>query len=360
MTLYDERRVALMKEVDADAFLVANLEGSDAATLRYLTGFTGEGALLVTREGGLLLTDSRYTEQAGREVPRLPVGPVTGEYPQAVAAALKERSLKRVAFASRRLSHYWVLRLRGRRAFRLVALEDPVMALRSIKGEAEIEKIRRAASVAEAALADLFETIRIGMTERKIALDLEWRMRERGAEGPAFELIVAAGENSALPHYRPGERKIAEADLLLFDIGAQVDGYCSDLTRVVAVGRVPARAKELYDLVLRANRAGVEAVAPGASARDVDAAARAVIADAGHGDRFGHGLGHGVGLEVHEGPHVSPRSDETLQVGMVTTIEPGVYLPGFGGVRIEDLVAVRKGGRELLTRFPSETLVKVG
>jgi Xaa-Pro aminopeptidase len=123
---------------------------------------------------------------------------------------------------------------------------------------------------------------------------------------------------------------------------------------------VPARAKELYDLVLRANRAGVEAVAPGASARDVDAAARAVIADAGHGDHFGHGLGHGVGLEVHEGPHVSSRSDETLQVGMVTTIEPGVYLPGFGGVRIEVLVAVRKGGRELLTRFPSETLVKVG
>lgn len=360
MSTYDKRRAALMRELNADAFLVVNLEGSDEPSLRYLTGFTGEGALLLSSKEPLLLTDSRYTEQAGREVPDLPLSPVKGEYVAAVAAAVKERGIRRVAFASRRTSHYWVEKLRRRRSLRLVSREDPVARLRAVKDREEVARIRKATALTEAALDELLGTIRVGMTEEELALDLEWRIRKRGAQKVAFDLIVAAGENSALPHYRPGRRPLESGDLLLVNIGARLGGYCCDLTRVFAVGKASKEAQELYRLVLAANRAGVAAIRAGAAAKEVDAAARNVIASAGHGNHFGHGLGHGVGLEVHEGPHLSPRDTETLEAGMVVTVEPGVYLPGYGGVRIEDLVLVTEGGRHVLTGFPRDRLIVVG
>ena len=360
MTVYDQRRAALMKEIAPDAFLVINLEDSDAATLQYLTGFTGEGALVVSTKETFLLTDSRYTEQASRQAPQLAVRPVTASYLDAVSAALKGGSSKQVGFSSPRLSYHWVERLRRRRVARLVSLEDPVLRLRLIKSQAEVACIREAVTVTERALAEVLTTLRIGDTERKIALDLEWRMRELGADKVAFEPIIAAGENSALPHYQPGLRAIRAGDLLLFDIGAQVRGYRSDMTRVVCVGKASARAKDLYRVVLKANRAGLDALGPGADGKDVDAAARRVIADAGYGDHFGHGLGHGVGLEVHEGPRLSAQSSDTMEPGMVVTVEPGIYLSGFGGVRIEDLVLVTRKGKEILTSFPSDRLMEVG
>lgn len=360
---YDQRRESLLRNLNGLSFLVINLEGSDAVDLFYLTGFTGEGALLLSSEEALLLTDSRYTEQAKREVPSLPVHAVKKKYLPEIAEVIKACAIKGLAFASKRLSHYVVTKLGASNGVNLVPKEDPVAELRLVKTREEIAKIHEAARLTEDALQELLEQIKIGMSERELALKLEWIMREKGAEKPAFELIVAVGENSALPHYHPypGDRKVQKGDLLLFDIGTRLDGYCSDMTRVVAVGQVPSpQAHEIYDLVLRANRAGLAAVKPGAAGVDIDAAARDVIAQAGHKDHFGHGLGHGVGLEVHEGPSLSPLSEDTLQTGMVVTVEPGVYLSGSFGVRIEELVAITEKGCEILTSFPCDRLIEVG
>lgn len=362
---YEKRRAAMLTNLEADAFLVLNREGSDHASLFYLTGFTGEGALLLTRKTTTLLTDSRYTEQVGREVSesaleKMDLVTVKGSYIDGVAALFDGDGRKKVAFSAARMSHAVVLKLRESIDGDIISFPDPVAALRSIKDPEEIVKIREAVRLAEESLTVLIEKIKVGISERELALQLEFIMREKGAEKVAFDLIVAAGENSALPHYQPGERTIKEGDLLLFDIGARFGGYCSDMTRVFIVGRASARAQAIYDLVLAANEAGIAAVRAGESGVAVDAAARDLIAQGGHKEHFGHGLGHGVGLEVHEAPRLSPLSDDTLQPGMVVTVEPGVYLPGFGGVRIEDLVVVTEDGCDLLTTLPKERLIEVG
>jgi Xaa-Pro aminopeptidase len=361
MTDYRRRRGTLLEWVEADGFVVLNSEGSDAASLYYLTGFFGEGALLIRDGKEELVTDSRYTEQAEREAPDLALRHAKGEYLEALADTLRGTPTRRVAFSSRRMTYYTVEKARSLfEGVEFIPLEDPVSALRLVKGEEEATAIREATRVAEEALAEAVDRVRVGMTEREIALRLEIGMRERGADGVSFDLIVAAGANSSLPHYRPGEVRLKKGDLLLFDIGARYRGYCSDLTRTVSVGRPPAWAVEVYELVRRANRAGVAAVRAGVTGKDADAAAREVIVAGGHGEHFGHGLGHGVGLEVHEGPRLSPLSTDSLAVGMVTSVEPGVYLPGRGGVRIEDLVLVKAAGCEVLTSFPHERLLEVG
>jgi len=357
---YEKRRTALLTDLKADAFLIVNLEGSDSVSMFYLTGFTGEGALLLSMKGTSLMTDSRYTEQASREVPGLPVKEIKGDYLKEVTTMLKARKLKRVAIASKRMTHYVVKKLRELFGGEIIAFEDPVMALRRLKDPEEIARIREATRLTEASLTSLLGEIKIGVSERELALRLEVIMRKNGAEKIAFDLIVAAGENSALPHYQPGERTLRQGDLLLFDIGAQLDGYCSDMTRVFAVKEVLPQAREIYELVLRANQAGIKAIRAGASGVAVDTVARDVIAQAGHKEHFGHGLGHGVGLEVHEGPRLSSLSKDTLQPGMTVTVEPGVYLPGFGGVRIEDLLIVTKNGSEVLTSLPKDRLIEVG
>ena len=357
---YDRRCCALLGGLDADAFLLVNLEDSDRVSQFYLTGFTGEGVLLLLNEGLLLLTDSRYTEQAGREVPTLTLKEVKGNYVDEVATEINALGVSRVAFAAKRMSHYWVERLGEQIDAELISLEDPVGSLRRVKEPEEIDRMREATRITEAALTELASKIKAGMSERDLAVELEILIRNNGAEKVAFDLIVAAGENSALPHYRPGMRRLRTGDLLLFDVGAQVGGYCSDMTRVFVVGTAPARARKIYDLVLSANRAGVAAIQAGADGKAVDAVARGMIDEAGHKEHFGHGLGHGVGLEVHEGPRLSSLSEDTLEVGMVVTVEPGVYLPGFGGVRIEDLVVVGNDGCEVLTSFQRDRLIEVG
>lgn len=360
MTDYKKRREALLSRIDADGFLVFNLEGSDWVSMYYLTGFTGEGGLLVTTDEALLITDSRYTEQAGREVPGLPLHPVKKNYEEEVAGAVKSLGIERLSLSTRRTSHYVVTRLGELTGVEIVPKEDPVGELRRIKDADEIARIREATRVTEESLSELLKEVKIGMTEHELALRLEWLMRTRGAEKVSFDLIIAAGKNSSLPHYKPGDRSLREGDLLLCDIGARVNHYCSDMTRVFSVGEPSSKAKELYDLVLHANRAGVAALKAGASGVEVDAAARQVIDAAGHKEHFGHGLGHGVGLEVHEGPRLSPLSKDEMEPGMVVTVEPGVYLPGFGGVRIEDLLVVTADGCESFTSFPRDRLVMVG
>ncbi len=360
MTNYRKRQHALLSHINADGFLVLNLEGSDWVSMYYLTGFTGEGGLILTQDKILLITDSRYTEQAGKEVPELPVHLVQKNYDEEVAGVINDLGIKRLSLSSRRMSHYLVTRLGELAGAEIVPEEDPVGDLRRVKDPDEIARIRKATRVTEESLSDLLNEAKVGMTEHELALRLEWLMRERGAEKVAFDLIIATGENTALPHYQPGNRKLRGGNLLLCDIGARVDHYCADMTRVFSIGEPSAKAKELYDLVLRANRAGVAALKPGASGKEVDAAARDVIAAAGHKEHFGHGLGHGVGLEVHEGPRLSPLSKDTLKPGMTVTVEPGVYLPGFGGVRIEDLLVVTEDGCESITSFPRDRLRAIG
>ena len=357
---YKKRITSLLERIEADTFLVFNLEGTDSASMYYLTGFTGEGALIISGSETLLLTDSRYTEQVKREVPEIASKKITGNYLDAVVSTINSKSIPNLAIGSSRISHYFVETLKKRVETIIVSMKDPVEELRKVKDPEEVKRIRSAVNLTQASLSELIEGIKIGMTERQVALRLEFIMREKGADKVAFDLIIAAGENSALPHYRPKDRKLRQGDLLLCDIGAQVDGYCSDMTRVFSIGEPPTQGKEIYDIVLRANRAGLDQVKAGASGIAVDGAARKVIADAGHADHFGHGLGHGVGIEVHESPRLSPLSKDILEAGMSVTIEPGIYLPGFGGVRIEDLVIVTEEGCDVLTSFPSDCLAQIG
>ncbi len=358
---YEARREGLWRrarERELDAFVVINVERSDGANLRYLTGFTGSSGILIVSPRPLFITDSRYTEQADKEVVGLPIEETPPRWMSWLAEKLRSLGVKRVGIGAHRTSlHVFQELTQLAPGVEFVPQPGLVEDLRRVKAEEEIERIAAAARLTDEGLRWIVGRLAPGQRERDVALDLEIWFRRQGAEDAAFDLIVASGPGSAMPHYRPRERKIERGDLVLFDIGVQMDGYCSDLTRVVAVGTPPAEVREVYHLVLDANKAGLAAVRAGKPGRDVDAAARAVIANAGYGDRFGHGLGHGVGLEVHEAPGVGPVSEDALAVGNVVTIEPGVYLPGKFGVRIEDLVAVTADGCRILSSFPKDELV---
>ena len=241
---------------------------------------------------------------------------------------------------------------RGLRRVRLRPLSGEVAAMREVKDAAEASMIRRAVRIAEGAFKELLAGGRksfVGRTEAQVAAEVEYRMRLSGAERAAFETIVACGPHAAMPHYRPGATRIRRGDVVLIDWGAVVGGYASDLTRVVFTGRIPPRIARVYEIVLRAQAAGIRAVRPGAACGSADAAARSVIVDAGYGEAFAHGLGHGLGLEVHESPRLGAKVRQRLRTGMVVTVEPGIYLPGVGGVRIEDDVIVVPGGRRRLS-----------
>jgi len=362
MADYPNRRRALLDIIDGEAYLALNHEGSDPATIRYLTGFTGEGAVLLSKEETVLLTDSRYTEQAKGEVDGVSIVEDRGWRSKATADAIVSRKLERVVFPSSRVSFRWVEQMRKLGGFVLIPEEDPVLSLRKNKSAEEIEYLKKAAAIGDEAFASLLPELAVGMTEAQAALRLEVLIRETDAEGIAFDVNASTGTNTVLNHYNPAfdPKPLTDGDLLLFDFGVCFNGYRSDMTRTVVVGRPAAKAEEIYELVLRANMAGIDAVRTGVPASDVDAAAREVITAAGYGEYFGHGLGHGIGLEVHEAPGVSPKNSDPLEAGMVVTIEPGIYIPGFGGVRIEDDVIVTSDGCEVFTGFPKDKLIQVG
>ena len=322
---------------------------SNPVNIRYLVGFeSSNAALLVEPERLGLFSDFRYAE-AGRAVPEVEFA----ETKRSLYADLAERLSGTIGFEADDLtySRHATLAAGG---LELVPRHGLVEALRLVKDDDEQEAIRRAAEVTNQAYERLASERFVGRTERDVA----WRMRELfhglGADGPAFETIVAAGPNGARPHTDPGERVIEPGQTVVIDAGARLDGYCSDCTRTFATGPLPERLAEAYAACLEAQQAGVEAVRAGVSGIDADAAARARIEAAGLGDAFGHGLGHGVGMDVHEAPRLARESADTLTSGNVVTIEPGVYLEGIGGIRIEDLAIVRDGSPEILTSFTKE------
>ena len=359
-----ERLAADLREREVDVLLVAT-----PVNVRYLTGFTGtSGLALIFAEQAAshrFFTDFRYATQSAAQVPdAFQREIVAGDLLEASARSLASSSGaagKRLGFDDAGLTvkqHARLAELLGE-GWELVPCAGLVEGLRAVKDAGEIDRIRAAAELADEALQGVLEAGVVGRTERDVAIELELLMRRLGAEAPSFPSIVAAGAHGALPHAEPRAREIRKDALLTIDWGALHEGYCSDCTRTYATGEgISARAREIYGLVLAAQEQALAAVRAGPSGKEVDAVARDLIEAAGEGDHFGHGLGHGVGMEVHEGPRLSRlASEDPLQVGNVVTVEPGVYLPGRLGVRIEDLVVITEGGQEVLSRLGKELTV---
>jgi Xaa-Pro aminopeptidase len=345
-----------LAEREADLLMV-----TDVVNVRWLTGFTGSSAAAVVgREGTRrFVTDFRYLTQSAEQLDPAWEREIAVDLLAGVVKGLPGSGELRLAFEDAHMSVKDHAKLTGmlRGGIELVPAGTTVEALRAIKDSDELEAIRAAARLADDALTEVLERGLVGRTERDVALDLEYTMRRLGAEAVSFPPIVAAGDHGALPHATPRDVAIAAGTMCVIDWGAQLDGYASDCTRTYATGDVDPRDGEVYALVLRAQEAALEAVRPGPTGREVDAVARAIIDAAGHAEHFGHGLGHGVGLAVHEGPRLSKQGETALEAGMVVTVEPGVYVPGAVGVRIEDLVIVTDEGAEVVSSLPKELQV---
>ncbi len=339
-------------------------EGLDAILItqpgnrRYLSGFTGTdldrdsaGVLLISQDQAVLAADSRYYEQIEKQAPDFRLAKITDEFKMLLPELVHQVGAKRVGFESTHLTvdqhQEWQEVAEG---FELVPTKELVEGIRAIKDEDELSKIRKAIALADEALAHIAGFIEPGMTEKEVAWELEVFVRTHGAEKVAFDLIVASGPNGAMPHATVSERVIRAGEPIVIDLGAMVDGYNSDLTRTICSGRPDDRLKEIYDIVLEAQCTAEQSIRPGMTGKQADGIARQVIEEAGYGENFGHGLGHGVGLAVHEKPGVGRLSEDVLEPGTVFTVEPGIYLPGWGGVRIEDIVVMREDGVEVLTQ----------
>ncbi|MGN6276866.1 MAG: M24 family metallopeptidase [Solirubrobacterales bacterium] len=342
-----ERLERQLAERELDRMLV-----TDLTNVRYLTGFTGTNGACVCGPGvRLFLTDFRYTERAAAEVEGWETVTVANDWLRGIA----ERLSGRVGFEDDHMSVRLLEKLKEKLAdgVELVAAGGTVERLRRVKDADELAAIAEASKLADEVWSWSLERGLAERSEREVARAAEARIRELGGD-PSFPAIVAAGPNGALPHAEPGEREIGRGELVVFDMGAQLDGYCSDGTRTFATGEPGEEAREVYEVVLAAQLKALEVIEAGVKGEDVDGTARRVIADAGHGEHFGHGLGHGVGLEVHEAPRLSLRSDDVLAAGEVVTVEPGIYLPGKLGVRIEDLVVVVVDGLRNLSTLPKD------
>lgn len=334
-----------MDEASLDAFLVSKPEN-----WRFVSGFTGDsGVLLITSKDSFIFTDSRYIEQAHQEAPDFEVVMTVLEK-DTVKDTIVRLGLKRIGFERDHVTYAGWEQLTERFSEQeLTGVSGWVEELRAIKTPQEVEYIAKAQEIADKCFSLLFPSVRAGVKEIDLALELEFTMRKMGSDGVAFPFIVVSGPRSSLPHGVPSQRKIEPGDFVTFDFGARYRGYCSDMTRTLVAGPLGKKHREVYETVLQAQLAALEAVRPGIAAKEVDLAGRAVIENAGYGEYFGHGIGHGVGLNVHERPSVGRKSEAILQPGMVITVEPGIYIPEFGGVRIEDLVLVTEGGKRNLT-----------
>ena len=341
--------VDILQQRELDAMLF-----TDMTNIRYLTGFTGSEAVVVLSASGVwFLCDSRYTTQAVAQIDCEVV-----EYKSKhleLIDLLRQKCLKKVGFESSTVSfaEYHNLEKISGNTIQWVAIED-LSTLRLLKDQHEIELIERATSISAQAFNDTVSLIVPGVTENKVSLALEMSLRHLGCEAKSFEFIVASGERGSMPHGVASDKKVSLTDLVTVDFGGRYNGYYSDETVTCAVGEPDEKMRKVFDIVLEAHDRAIEIIKPGVPLKEIDAAARDFISSCGYGDSFGHGLGHGVGLEVHEAPRVSPLSKGLTEVGMVFTVEPGIYLPGLGGVRIEDIVVVTEEGCRILTRLPKD------
>ena len=328
---------------------------TDLLNVKYLTGFTGSsGYAIITKKNAVFVTDFRYQEQAKLEVTGFKIRIERGERSGEIKSIADECGIKRLGFEDHNITFGFYNKL-SKKKIKLKPLNNTVESMRLIKSPEEIACIKKAVTRAERAFRKLLPFVKPGITERKLALKLEEFLKEEGCKTLPFGVIVASGFMSALPHARPTNRVIKAGDLIVFDWGGEYEGYYSDMTRTVALkGRNISKQREIYSIVSDAQQKALESVRADIKATAIDAAARNCIKQNGYGDNFGHGTGHGVGLAVHEKPYISWRSRDIIKENMVFTIEPGVYLPGFGGVRIEDMVVVTKTGAEVMTGLPKK------
>ena len=341
---------SLIQEQEIDAMLI-----SDPHNRRYLSGFIGTaGYLFVTKTEAVLATDFRYTEQAGDQASGFEISKIQGRLSEWFPKLLGDLGVSKIGFEADNLT------VSALKMFQDAIDESDVVVslepksgdaakLRAIKDAGEIELLQRAIDIGDAAFEETVGKLSAGMTEKEAAWEFEKAIRERGAECLSFDTIVANGPNAARPHHQTGDTKLQEGETIVFDCGATYHGYCSDLTRTVVLGDADAEVAKIYNIVLDAQEAAIEQVEAGHSGSEADGIARKIIADAGYADMFGHSLGHGLGLQVHEEPNVGPRGATPLQDGMPFTIEPGIYIPGWGGVRIEDVVVLENGRARVLS-----------
>ncbi len=340
---------------NGEAFLVVSPENR-----RYLTGFaSSDGYLIITKNESVFLTDSRYIEAAQNAITDCGEVALLSSFSAQLPEYIEKLGIKTVFTEAEKLSVAEFAKTKKALPCECVAekTDDAVNALRRIKSQAEKQKILAAQAIAEKAFDHILGFIKEGVTEREIALTLDFFMLKNGAECVSFETIAVSGKNSSMPHGVPGDKKIERGDFITLDFGAVVDGYHSDMTRTVAVGEVSEKQAEVYETVLAAQKKSLEILGAGVSCKDADAAARDIIKKAGYGSYFGHGTGHGVGIEIHEEPRVSPKSGSILEIGDVVTVEPGIYIPSEFGVRIEDMAFITENGCENLTKTPKNLII---
>lgn len=343
-----------MRSENLDGFFVAN-----PFNRRYLSGFTGtSGNLVITTHSAQLITDFRYVEQAAQQAPDFTVVRHERDILECVGEQVKKGGVKRLAFEKDHVTYSLYQKLASfTEGIELVPVQGIIEELRLMKTPEEIAIIKEAASIADQAFTHILEFIKPGVTERQVSNELEFTMRRLGATASSFDTIVASGLRSALPHGVATDKQIQSGELVTLDFGAYYQGYCSDITRTISVGKPDPKLEHIYSIVLKAQLNGVQKVGPEMSGKEADSLTREIISEAGFAEYFGHGTGHGIGLEIHEGPTLSPRGEYNLQPGMVVTVEPGIYLPGLGGVRIEDDVVITDQGCDILTSSPKEFII---
>ncbi|MCD6162151.1 MAG: aminopeptidase P family protein [candidate division Zixibacteria bacterium] len=344
---------ALVKKNKLDAMIVSKL-----SNIRYLSGYSGSnGLLILAPPKSYFLTDFRYTVQARKEVKNSQI--IIAER-ELVSELVKLPCFCKKAKVGFETAIMTVKALKKMKELLIkstfIPTENLVESISIVKDTSEINKIKRAVKISDTAFSQILDRVKPGVKERDLALELSYSMIKMGADGPSFDFIVASGQRSSMPHGKASDKKLKKGDLITFDFGCFYNGYASDMTRTVVLGKATDKQKKIYNIVLKAQTAAIDATRAGMDAKELDKVARDIINKEGYGDYFGHGLGHGLSLEVHSGPVVSPRSQDTLKVGNVITIEPGIYLPNWGGVRIEDDILITQNGCRVLTKSPRELI----
>lgn len=353
--MYKERIERLRNSMKVNGLEAVVLIGDP--NRNYLSGFNGDESFsIITKNKALFITDSRFTEQARQEVADYEIVEYKGTFPDFFADTIKKLKVKNVGFEEDIVSYELYNKLQKNVEAKLIPLEGIIENIRLIKDEEEVKTIKKAAAIADEAFTHMLKFIKEGMTEREIGLELEFTMKKLGAKDLSFPSIIASGVRSCLPHGQATDKVVKNGEFLTMDFGCIYNNYCSDMTRTVIIGEPSEKMQEIYNTVLEAQLRALKVIKSGAKAKDADNAGRAYITEKGYGNYFGHGLGHGVGRQIHEAPRLNTTSPTILKTGMIVTDEPGIYIPDFGGVRIEDLILVTEDGCEVLSKSPKDMI----